>query len=260
MRKLIVPLTILLLFFGFVLVVGLVNKTFLKSYYEISNISGENMRIPLPLFSYYKGRINTDSVTFDTLVSFDKAQGKINEYMDTLTTCYDENYFYDKDLDITISRYQVEEGSPFNKIYLSYTRGNYCENQYVLDDNWLTEFIDKADISEVVVKQCVVENNNVDCKNESITGEEIKESFRTKVLTNFTRIDNRNNIAIDEGIDHYLISAYYTVDKNGYMLNVFKYNDNDLAFRVTDANDHSKNAIYQINGDVDQFFEEIYNQ
>ena len=141
--------------------------------------------------------------------------------------------------------------------FLKYNHGNYCENEYVLDNNWLNEFIDKI-INEVEIKKCIIKNDTVDCDNKNIINEDFKQIFNNNFMDNVTRIENKSNITIKEDIDYYLITAYYTLNNNSYMLSIFKYGDY-IAFKVIDANDHAKNAIYNINQDVEQLFKNIYD-
>lgn len=253
-----VILVIILIILGVFLTVGIINKTFFKNYYEVINLEGKELKIPLPLFSYYEKTNDKNDATFSTIRKFENVQDVINKYMDNLQTCYDESYFYDADLDITIIKYYVEKSFPFNKIHLKYNHGNYCENEYVLDNNWLNEFIDKAQINEVEIKKCIIKNDTVDCDNKNIINEDFKQIFNNNFMDNVTRIENKSNITIKEDIDYYLITAYYTLNNNSYMLSIFKYGDY-IAFKVIDANDHAKNAIYNINQDVEQLFKNIYD-
>ncbi|MGE5455997.1 MAG: hypothetical protein ACM3O4_02720 [Ignavibacteriales bacterium] len=231
------------------------NKTFYKEYYEIKNSSGEMVKIPLPLFSYFN-KEKKSIATFSTLKSVKKVQPILSKYVENLQSCYDEGYFYDKDLDITITRYQIEKDFPFNKIYLNYTKGNLCENEFVLDEDWMVDVISKAKIDSVNIDRCYVNNGIGYCDSKKINNaiQFLNYSFDRELK----RVEINTNIGENSTVDHYVISGYYTLDGKGYTLMIFNYNDN-LAFKVVDANDHSKNAIYDIDEDVNELFKDIYD-
>lgn len=256
MKKMIlITVTIIMFIIIVFLVIGITNKTYFKKYYEVTNLDGKEIRIPLPLLSYYKGEN-----TFSTLRSVKSVSNILNKYVENLQSCYDESYFYDKDLNITINRYYVENEFPFNKINLEYSFGNRCENEFVLDDNWVDEIIEESEIEEISIRKCVSESDVLKCDSKTINEVDIEEVLQYTMEHDFVRIKNNKNIGIDETGKHYLISIYYKIGKSGYMLSIFKHDDNYLAFKVTDANDHGKNAIYDINKDIDTMFNDIYNK
>ena len=222
------------------------NKTFFKNYYSIRNNNEEVIKIPLPMFSYYVNEV--DSASFKTIRRVNKIIPIINNYIEGLQSCYDESYFYDSNLDITISQYNVIDEFPINKIYLTYTLGNYCENQYVLDNDWANQFINDFEIEEASINE------------KTINKEDVLELFEYIEQEDTFRVENKTIININEDVSNYLVSVYYLLDSKPYILEIFKYNDNQIAFKVTDANDHSKNAIYNISNDVNQIFDDIYNK
>lgn len=258
-KKLNVFLSIIVLLVISLIIVGFSNKTFFKNYYPTTNSSGKKIKIPLPTLSYYRNVKGKYEVTFDTLRSVESIRNILNNYVENLKPCYDESYFYDQDLDITISKYSVLESFPFNKITLKYTEGNYCENEYVLPDNWIDEFIKKAEIIEINIKSCTVLNNNVKCDEKTINKEYVINLFDFTNKVNYTRIENKNNISINESKDHKIISVYYSIEKKNYVLSTFIYDNEYLAFRITDENDHSKNALYKVDMDLNLIFENLYN-
>jgi hypothetical protein len=256
-KTLIITLSVISGLVLILLLIGLTNKTYFKKHYVVTNKEGDKVNIPVPLFSFYNGVEGKYNVTFSTLRSVKATQNVLNKYVENLQSCYDESYFYDKNLNITISKYQVEKGSLFNKISLSYTYGNYCKNQYVLDKDWINTFKEKAKVSETVIDRCITINSELKCDNKKISNYGALELINNTL--NFERIENKNNFGIDESRDYYSISVYYTIDKQGYTLSIFKYGD-ALAFKVVDANDHPKNAIYNINQDVDKVLKDLYNK
>lgn len=254
-KILMIILVIILIKIVVLSVMTITNKTFYKKYYEVENSSSEKVKLPLPLFSYYLGEKDLVA-TLITLKSVKKVAPILNKYVENLHSCYDEGYFYDKDLDITISRYYVEDGFPFNKIYLNYEKGNRCEDEFVLDDDWMTDVIKSATVDKINIDQCTVDNNNVNCNTKTI--KDIKEVLNLVADRTLVRIDNNKNIGEDVMSDYYLISGYYTLNNHGYTLFAFNHKDN-LAFKVTDADDHSKNAIYDIDTDINELFKDIYD-
>jgi hypothetical protein len=254
----IISLGLILLIVMGVLITGFTNKTFFKGYYEVTNPEGEKVRIPLPLFAYYNSDNAAYTATFSTFRSVETTQNTLNQYVEFLQACYDESYFYDSDLDITITRYYVEAGFPLNKISLVYNFGNYCEDEYVLDDNWMSDIIENAEIQEGNIVKCIVENDNVDCDTKIISEVELRGLFDHVSQEPVKRIENKRNISINPLDDYYLITSYYRVNSKGYLLSIFIYNGKFLAFVITDDDDRSKNAIYDIGDSANTVIEDIY--
>lgn len=231
-------LTVLTIFVG--------NKTFLATSFDVKNSEGDKIKIPIPAFSYY---VDTKSENvFYTVRSTNKIREMLSKYVESLESCYDESYFYDSELDITIFKYYVEDESPFNKIYLDYQLGNYCKNEYILDEDWANEFKENSKVSEIKLETCVsgkcsekdVDKNKLDTLIDYVISAE-----RTKYSSNI----NDNTFPI--------IKVYYTMNKKSYVMNIFKYL-NYLGIKVIDQNDHQKNAIYELNDYVNNLLENIY--
>lgn len=238
-------------------IILVINSTFIKNYYRIKN-NNVMVDIPVPRFSYLIDN-KKESAKFYTLRSPRKIQITLNKYVENLDSCYDESYFYDKDTNITIKKYYVEDSFPFNKIYLEYIKGNYCANEYVLDDNWLQDIKEKAIIQEMDITKCNLKDNNVNCDTKIISDNDINSLFENLLPSDSIRIDHTNNFGIDYTKDYYTMDIYYVLDKYGYILSIFKYNDY-LAFKIVDINDHPKNAVYETNKDIDNIFQDIYNK
>lgn len=252
-RKKIIIITIAVVI-GLLIISILTNKTFFKNYYEIES----NKRIPLPMFSYLKIE-EKNNITFSTFRRVNNVSNIINGYIENLHSCYNESYFYDKDLDITITKYYVEDGFPLNKIHLAYVNGNRCENQYTLEDDWINDVKDNTTMTGISVEKCILTNNNINihCDTKNIEKEDINKLFN--YVSKESRIENKENISIKNDEEYYSIFSYYSVNNDNYTLSIFKYNDY-LAFKITDENDHSKNAIYNINDDINRIFMDIYNK
>ena len=233
-----VVLTFLTIFVG--------NKTFLSTSFNVKNSQGDKIKIPVPAFSYY---VDTKSENvFYTIRSTNKIRKILSKYVESLESCYDESYFYDSKLNITIFKYYVDDEEPFNKIYLDYQLGNYCKNEYILDDDWASEFKNKANISEIKLETCVSSKcSETDVKKEGLDNliNYVVGADRTSYSSNLN--DNTSPI----------IKVYYTIDKKSYVMNIFKYLS-FLGVKVIDQNDHQKNAIYELNDDINNLLENIY--
>ncbi|MDD4298610.1 MAG: hypothetical protein PHS98_03160 [Bacilli bacterium] len=252
---LLIVIAVLLIGLG---IVGVTNKTFFKTYYETTNEKKETVKIPLPLFSYFESESGEYTATFKTLRSVNSISNKLNKHIENLTSCYDESYFYDEKLGITISQYSIENGFPFNKIILAYKKGDYCENQYVLDNNWMTEIKENATIKEVIITKCSIKDNDIKYTPKTITNYDIERAYNYINKSSITRIENKNNITNIDEDDSYTINVHYTIDNFGYELIIFSYDTNYLAFKVIDSNDHAKNAVYNMNTNSNHLLKQLW--
>lgn len=256
-RIFLVILAVLIIGLG---VIGITNKTFFKTYYETTNSKKEVVKIPLPLFSYFEGEKGEYTATFKTLRGIKSVGNMFNNYVEKLTSCYDESYFYDDKLGITISDYYIEDGLIFNKINLTYRKDNYCEDQYVLDDNWMTEIKDKSTINEVIITKCNTKDDTILCTPKSIDNYDIEEAYNYMNKDSIIRIENKDNITNVDGDDTYIIKVHYTLNKSNYVLSIFSHNTNYLAFKVVDMNDHPKNAIYDMKQNTNELLKQVWEK
>lgn len=225
------------------------NKTFLSNSYYVNNSAGERIKIPIPYFSYYIDTTKNENI-FYTLRSTNNIRSILGKYVESLEACYDESYFYDSDLDITIFKYYVEDGKFFNKIYLSYQLGNYCKDEYVLDKNWITEFQDNAIVSEIKEEICEIST----CREKDIN------KVNLDNLLNYVKQIKRVEFSENTNIDtKYVGRVYYTLNKKSYVLSIFEYKEY-LGFKVVDQNDHSKNAIYEMDDQVTELLSQMFEK
>lgn len=224
------------------------NKTFLAPTFDVKTSNGEKIKIPVPLFSFY---MDTDKEnTFYTFRRTNIIRASLSKYLESLETCYDESYFYDSDLNITIFKYYVEDEKPFNKIYLDYQFGNYCKNEYILDKDWISEFQDKAKLSEIKLETCEFGK----CEERDVDQKYIDD------LMNYMLAYEREELTVNIGVKvdtKYVTSVYYSLNNKSYMLNIFEYDDY-LAFKIINQDDQQKNAIYKINDDIVNLLGNIY--
>ncbi|MGI6329278.1 MAG: hypothetical protein ACOXZR_00255 [Bacilli bacterium] len=227
------------------------NKTFFKNEYPLSNTS---MGIPLPKYSYYEKKSTEYKATFKTIRSYKAVDTFINNYLDELISCYDESYFYDEQRRITIKKYIVEKDFPLNKITLEYLRGSFCENEFVLEDGWLTK-IKKAELKEINLTKYFLVDKELQ--------EETKELLETdleSVFANLTkRIKTKDSFNFNPQDDTYKIEVFYTLENDSYQLNIFAFN-HFLIIKIIDANDHFKNALYDIGFEGNVLLKELWKR
>lgn len=68
--------------------------------------------------------------------------------------CYGENYFYYEDKDISIHNFDFKKFLFFNMIVMEYQDGNVCETEYLLEESYINNFLENADIQ--------LNENNID--------------------------------------------------------------------------------------------------
>ena len=69
-------------------------------------------------------------------------------------TCYDEGVSYDKKEDISITNIDITKILFFYKVTLEYEKGNLCDYEYVLEEEYIKDFLANATIKE--------NNSNID--------------------------------------------------------------------------------------------------
>lgn len=240
-------------------VVGIGNKSFFKDYYKTTNDAEEIVRVPLPLFSYFKHEIGEYDAIFKTLNRVNRVNEFINNYLDSLTSCYDESYFYDQDLGITIKGYSIKDGFPLNEITISYIKGNQCENQYVLEENWTTNLRENALIKEVVLTKATAVGDTITYDSKMVDNYDIEAIYEYIDNNAITRIENKDNIAIVEDDGSYVLAIYYDINDESYDMKIFSHDTGYLAVKIIDSNDHAKNAIYDMKMDVNLFLKQIFS-
>lgn len=115
----------ILLIVGIIVVVVLagvlvLNKTFIRDYYEITNDQGDKARITTLQYSFFVGEPEKHTAVFYRLGDRTAMQEQIYRYVENLTSCYDDGAFCDTEQNFTIYDYQVSEGFLIHKITLVY--------------------------------------------------------------------------------------------------------------------------------------------
>lgn len=129
----------LVLVFGFMAIAFLllINKTFVYEVYKEDELM-QGSGIPISKFMYYQGR-SEDTATFITPLNANYLNTYRSDYLDNLENCYGK-YYYDDDNYITITDYSITESDYYRTVSISFERGNYCSDEYVLSDMWVYEY------------------------------------------------------------------------------------------------------------------------
>lgn len=174
----------------------------------------------------------------NNLVSYVIFKKKFNNYIESLPTCYNESYYYDKNKNITITNIKTQKFIIFNKITLKYKKNNICKNEFTLEEYFIKEFIDNAKIEEITFGACSKKQKTLKYNITNLLKEIEKEEY----------IKENKNISIPEKCS-ILINIYYTLNEIPYVLNIFKTED-FIIFKNVDINDHPKIIKYKLNQNI----------
>lgn len=229
MKKKIVIIVCILLFI-LLLILGS-NKTFFKTSF---------MGIKIPLFSYYeKGN------TLYSIRSYKKIDEIKISYLNSLESCFDESYFYDKNIDKSIIKYDIQN-KIVKRIIIEYENGNVCLNEFVLEDDWYENINENEIIASEIVK----------CKNNKCETSKVSINFKKLIsdLKNSTRIENDNYISFDY-IDNNNYIGIYLSDNKTYSkaIKIIPYKEKVLGIIIIDDNDSKRNALYKIDKDANKY-------
>lgn len=67
-----------------------------------------------------------------------------NKYFDI--SCYDDGIFYNKEKDISITGTTIKKKLFFYTITFDYKKGNLCANEYLLEESYLINILENAEI------------------------------------------------------------------------------------------------------------------
>ena len=227
-KKIIIVVCILL--FILILILGS-NKTFFKTSY---------MGIKIPLFSYYeKGN------ALYSIRSYKKIDEIKNNYLNSLESCFDESYFYDKNINKSIIKYDIQN-KIIKRIIIEYENGNVCLNEFVLEDDWDKNINEKEIIASEIVK----------CKNNKCETSKVSINFKKLVndLKNSSRIENDNYVSFDYVDNNNYIGIYLSDNKTySKAIKIIPYKEKVLGIIIIDDNDSKKNALYKIDKYVNKY-------
>ena len=122
--------------------------------------------------------------------------GDVSKYEDV--SCYDESYFYVEDKDISINNFTFSKFLFFHWIILDYEEGNICETEYLLEEEYINNFLENAVILE--------NENNIDLS-KLIEG-------KKAIVSNRKYFDN-----------DYKNSIYYILDGKEQLMYIFYVDD-----------------------------------
>lgn len=227
-KKIIIVVCILL--FILILILGS-NKTFFKTSYK---------GIKIPLFSYYeKGN------ALYSIRSYKKIDEIKNNYLNSLESCFDESYFYDKNINKSIIKYDIQN-KIIKRIIIEYENGNVCLNEFVLEDDWDKNINEKEIIASEIVK----------CKNNKCETSKVSINFKKLVndLKNSSRIENDNYVSFDYVDNNNYIGIYLSDNKTySKAIKIIPYKEKVLGIIIIDDNDSKKNALYKIDKYVNKY-------
>ena len=139
----------------------------------------------------------------------------VSKYEDV--SCYDESYFYVEDKDISINNFTFSKFLFFYIITLDYEEGNVCETEYLLEEEYINNFLENAVILE--------NENNIDLS-KLIEGK--------KAI-----VSNKKYFGND-----YKSSIYYKLDEEEQVMYIF-YVDDLLVIQVGNTDEGCKFIAYR---------------
>lgn len=229
MKKKIIIVVCILLFILILILES--NKTFFKTSY---------MGIKIPLFSYYeKGN------ALYSIRSYKKIDEIKNNYLNSLESCFDESYFYDKSINKSIIKYDIQN-KIIKRIIIEYENGNVCLNEFVLEDDWDKNINEKEIIASEIVK----------CKNNKCETSKVSINFKKLIndLKNSSRIENDKYINFDYVDNNNYIGIYLSDNKTySKAIKIIPYKEKVLGIIIIDDNDSKENALYKIDKDVNKY-------
>lgn len=197
-----------------------INETFIYEVYKTENMDGDG--ISINRFMYLVPSDNKTDAVFYTPVSYNKLESKKKSYLDTLDSCYGI-YYYDKNNDITITKYDIENNKYLKKVYISYSGGNYCSGDYKLTDMWVYEYTNLSSfISGDITEKAM--NNLIDT------------IYKSKYVENPVISNYKNSISIN---------VFCSNNGNDYNLYFEDFSDNELIVRREEKG-VVKFAVYNI--------------
>lgn len=204
-----------------------INKTFIYTTYKSDEMNGEGIK--LERFMYLV-KEKDGTANFKSPLSNNYLESKKEDYLKNLENCYNK-YYYDKDNDITITKYDIDNNKYLRNVEISFVKDNYCSSNYVLSDMWVYEYNElssyaSGDITEkgmVSLIKKVYESKRVD--NPSITDYEA--SVKIKVNLKISSDDyflelqdfSENELLVKKTYKDKLSFAVYEMDNVTDFLN-----------------------------------------
>lgn len=219
------------------IIIIMTTNNFFNNSYHVSN----DLQVYIPTYSYdmkeSKNIFNYPANCCDSKLVLKNIRSKayldkfISDYIEYLPSCYDESYFYDAKNNVTYNQYIVKSSGMTREINITFQKGNYCENEYVLDDNWI---------------------NITDASN--VTSATFDYQKLLEILTNAKRLAFNSRIPYNEQNSY---SIDYVYNKIWFVLRFNVYDKSIIGVTRVDANDASKYAIYDIGKDAEKLLESL---
>ena len=222
----------LLISLSLLIIVLLIFKFLSINNYQVKELIDKNISIPLERCSFNIKEEKEGDLYILSYKSFQSAKTlnqKFEKHLENLESCYDESFYYDKDLNISINSYQAEQDGIFSKVSLRYKYANLCETEFVLDEDW----IHQLDFSKFIEAEYISEAKLI-----KISKDQTIKLF-DKIL-NLKRISNKKSIHINK--DYKIFKVYFS----DYLLTMTVDENEKLIIILNDKDDQNKNALYYL--------------
>lgn len=228
MKKSIVFLIIII----FLIIFGLINKTFFSEKYIVLNEVNNVVYLPIPKFSFFLNEENNE-IKLYTLEKEDTINKFINNYLKDLESCYDNKYYYDFNRHISIKNYSYDN----NIINIKYVSDNICIKEHELSSNWSNKFND--------AEYKYIKYNNID----------IEESKFKEFINSFSNYEfHRYNEDIKMDNKYYLVTEF-TYRNKSYKTEITYMKKNFIGIKISYDD---KFEVAKFETKVDNILEEYF--
>lgn len=202
----------------------LINKTFIYEVYKTEEMNAAG--IPIKRFMYLNDE-SEGKAMFYTPYNISTLEQTKKSYLEKLESCYGK-YYYDKDNNITIINYNINDDKYLRSVSIEYVKDNYCSTNYTLSDMWVYEF------------------NNL---SEYLSGD-ITEKAIIDIIKTIYKSKKQENPIIKDYESKVSLSATCSTDGVKYNLIFQDFGENELLVKKV-SGDTIQFAVYEINGIID---------
>ena len=110
----------------------LINDTFIKTEFKMEGMNANGITIPRFLY-LVNNNPNNSTYHFYTFLPYENLTQAKDNYLKNLD-------YYDKDNDITITKYNILNNNILKEVFIGIDYTNYCSERYVLSDTWLEDY------------------------------------------------------------------------------------------------------------------------
>lgn len=154
-------------------------------------------------------------ITVDNKILYINYDGDISEF--DKNHCYNESVAYNAERDISITSFKIEKHFIFYLITLDYENGNLCDSEYILEEEYINNFINNA----------IIEDNDKHIDVASLI------EGKTAIVGNTRYLGN-----------DYTNAIYYVLDGRYDVMYIF-YKDDLLIFQVGSPDESSRFIAYR---------------